>query len=126
VIILLASWGGMLAQMTDEKYNGFSPIFAVIAGFIIALTSCNLLNIVIGSPYSYISTYHAYGSIIPILIVTFVAIGAFITILLAKEKKIRYGIYTGIIFILSSMLEAYFNPATYAVVIIPKLLVLFL
>jgi len=103
-ILLLASLGGMLGQMTDKTYNGFSPILTVIAGFVIALLCSGLLNLMTGFHLS--ST--PFGLITFLVGVISVVIGSYVTILLAKEKKIQYGIYTGIVYIIISILNTYF------------------
>ncbi len=104
MIILLASLGGMLGQMTDKTYNGFSPILTVIAGFVVAFICCGLLNLILGlQPSS--TTFWLIAFLVGVISVV---IGSFVTILLAKEKKIQYGIYTGIVYIIISILNTYF------------------
>ena len=107
--------GGFLGKMTDEnnrkkiktKYlnNGLSSITAIITGIIITYVCSALLQLITGTyiDINNVSTAH-FGLANFIVGATAIAIGAFITIYLAKEKKIKYGIYEGIIFIILSKL----------------------
>ena len=93
LLILLAVMGGMFGQMIDEKFNGFSPMLAVIAGSIIGYSCVVLLTLFTGhAPDSY-----SLGVVnILVGVISFV-IGGFLSVFLAKEKKIQNGIYTGLI-----------------------------
>jgi len=93
LLLLLAVTGGMFGQMINEKFNGFSPILAVIAGSIIGYSCVVLLTLFTGhAPDSY-----SLGAInIAVGVISFV-IGGFLSAFLAKEKKIQNGIYTGLI-----------------------------
>ena len=93
LLLLLAVTGGMFCQMIDEKFNGFSSILAVIAGSIIGYSCVVLLTLLTGqAPTSY-----SLGVInIAVGVISFV-FGGFLSVFLAKEKKIRNGVYTGLI-----------------------------
>lgn len=93
LLLLLAVTGGMFGHMLNEKFIGFSPILALIAGSIIGYSSVVLLTLITGhAPDSY-----SLGVIdIAFGVISFV-IGGFLSVNLAKEKKIQYGVYTGLI-----------------------------
>lgn len=93
LLILLAVTGGVFGQMINEKFNGFSPILAVIAGSIMGYSCVVLLTLLTGhAPDSY-----SLGLIEIVVGVISFLIGGFLSTFLAKEKKIQNGIYTGLI-----------------------------
>lgn len=95
LIILLAVIGGMIGLMTEKNHNGFNPFLALFAGSFIG-ASC----IWIASTFGYNPDSVHIGLIdIVVGIVSFM-IGGFLSTFLAKEKKIQYGIYTGLIIII--------------------------
>lgn len=94
LIILLAIFGGMIGLMIDKNYNGFSSLLAIIGGSVIGYSCMILLNLKIG--YNLDPNYSLQVIAFVIGIVSFV-IGGFLSSFLAKEKKLQYGIYTGII-----------------------------
>lgn len=92
LLLLLAVMGGMFGQMADEKFNGFCPILAVIAGSIAGYSCLVLLTLLTGhapDSYSLDMVNIAVG------VISFV-IGGFLSVFLAKEKKIQNGIYAGL------------------------------
>lgn len=92
LLLLLAVTGGMFGQMTDEKFNGFNSLLAVIAGSITGYSCVVLLTLFTGhAPDSY-----SLGAIEIIVGVISFVIGGFLSVFLAKEKKIQIGIYTGL------------------------------
>ncbi|BDZ68396.1 hypothetical protein [Methanobacterium ferruginis] len=91
LIILLTIIGGMIGLMMDKNYNGFNPFLALFAGSFI------------GALCIWIASTHGYNpdsvpiDLMDIVIgIIFFMIGGFLSTILAKEKKIQYGIYTGI------------------------------
>lgn len=109
-ISLITGIGGFIGKMTDKSNrqsfktklfnNGFSPISAIIAGIIIAYVCAGLLDFVTGIK----SSFTTYGVIDFVVGAISIAIGAIVTTFLAKEQKIQYGIYSGIIVIIISIL----------------------
>ena len=82
--------------------NGFSPILAVVVGLVVAYLIAILLELIIGTYQTHITSF---GIVDFIIGATTVLIGAFVTTFLNKEKKIQYGIYLGIFMITLSLLN---------------------
>ena len=108
-VLLPATIGGFLGKMTDEnnrqafqiKYlnRNLHPIIAVIAGILVTIVFMSLF----GSFHLKISrgiTYFLMATI-------FFAVGGFVTAFLAREKKMLYGIYEGIIAVIYTLLVRY-------------------
>lgn len=94
MVILLACVGSIFVLMMDKNYNGFSPIIAIIGGSVIGYSCMFSLNSIIGfnldPNYSLRVIFFVFG------VVSFV-FGGFLSTFLAKEKKLQYGIYVGIL-----------------------------
>jgi uncharacterized membrane protein len=108
-VLLPASIGGFIGKMTEEnsrqtfkiKYlnRNLHPIIAIIAGILVNIVLISLfgffhLKISMGITYFLIAT------------VPFV-VGGFVTAFLAREKKMLYGIYEGIIAVIYALLARY-------------------
>lgn len=109
-IILLAISGGMIGLMMDKNYNGFSPLLAIIGGSAIGYTGLMLLTLIIG--FNIHPNYFLRVIVFVLGAVSFV-IGGFLSTFLAKEKKLQYGIYTGIIITILGLLghqTSIYNP----------------
>jgi hypothetical protein len=110
---LVTGIGGFIAKMTEKNNrqlfkskhlsDGFSPIIAVVVGFVVATICVDLLELIIGINHS--ST--TYGFIDFVIGAISLLIGGFVTLFLVKEKKIQYGFYVGIIVILIAILKLY-------------------
>ncbi len=82
--------------------NRFHPIISIFLGFIIALVCSDLLMIITGIVGSTsFGIINFVDGIIPLVI------GAFVTTFFAKEKKIQYAIYFGIILTILGLLSSY-------------------
>lgn len=92
LLILLTVMGGLIGQMINEKFNEFSPLLAVIAGSITGYSFVVLLTLLTGqAPDS-----HSVGVVnIVVGVISFI-VGGFLSVFLAKEKKIQNGLYTGL------------------------------
>jgi hypothetical protein len=101
LIIALAMIGGMIGLMPDKNYKDFSPFLAMIGGSVIGYSCMIFLNLITG--FNLNPDYSLRMILFVIGIVSFV-IGGFLSAYLAKEKKLRYGIYTGIIIIILGLL----------------------
>lgn len=95
LIILLTIIGGMIGLMMDKNYNGFNPFLALFAGSFIGA-----LCIWITSTHGYNPDSVPIGLIDIIVGIIFFMIGGFLSTILAKERKIQYGIYTGVLILL--------------------------
>lgn len=78
-------------------------IFAVIVGVIVAEVCGGILELILGV-HTISITYGATDFLIGIMALF---IGGFVSTFLVKEKKIRYGIFVGIIVILIGILKLY-------------------
>ncbi|MGB9199933.1 hypothetical protein [Methanobacterium sp.] len=113
LISLTTGFGGFIAKLSEKNYresfktknftNGFSPIFAVIAGFIVATLSNSLLEFIFG--INTLSTVYGVNDFITGIISLF--IGGFVTTYLVKDEKIQYAIYVVIIAIIAGLLKLY-------------------
>lgn len=115
MIFLLIYVGGMFGLITNSKYNGFSPLFAVIAGSVIGYSCVEVLVLITGfypSPNSY-----SVGMMSFIVGAVPSVIGGFVTTFLSKVKKIKYGIYTGILIILIGLLQSLIYSAATTIII---------
>lgn len=92
LLLLLAVTGGMFGQMINEKFNGFSPIIAIIGGSIIGYSCVVLLTLFTGHS---LDSYSLGVINIVVGVISFI-IGGFLSTFLAKGKKIQNGIYTGL------------------------------
>lgn len=104
MIFLLVYVGSMFGMIIDNKYKGFSPLLAVIAGSVIGYSSVEVLVLITGfypSPTSY-----SVGMMSFIVGAVPSVIGGFVTTFLSKVKKIKYGIYTGILIIIIGLLQS--------------------
>ena len=108
-MLLPATIGGFIGKITEEnnrqafqiKYlnRNLHPILAIIAGILVNIVLISLfgsfhLKISMGITYFLIAT------------VPFV-VGGFVTVFLAREKKMLYGIYEGIFAVIYSLLARY-------------------
>jgi hypothetical protein len=110
---LFTGIGGFIARMTEKNNrqlfkskhltNGFSPIIAVMVGFIVATVCAVLLELIAGIN-SASTTYGVFDFVIGAISLL---IGGFVTLFLVKEKKIQYGFYVCIIVIITSILKLY-------------------
>lgn len=100
-VILLAILGGMIVLIRDKDYNGFSPALAITGGSIIGYSCMFLLNSIIG--YNVGSNY-SLKVIVFVFGVISLVIGGYSSTFLAEEKKLRYGIFTGIIITILGLL----------------------
>nr|WP_319374801.1 hypothetical protein [uncultured Methanobacterium sp.] len=100
LIIILAIIGGMIGLMADKNYNGFNPFLALFAGSFIG-ASCIWIASTLGfNPDArYIGVINIIVGIISFMI------GGFSSTFLDKEKKIQYGIYTGIIILIIIIMQ---------------------
>ena len=98
-IFSLAMIGGLIALLMRRNYNGLKSYYALFLGSIIGY-SCMLILSLID-----FNLGHNYLSVIffVIGIVSF-GIGGSLAVFLAKEKKLQYGIYTGIIITILGLL----------------------
>jgi len=106
----------MFALMMAENYRVFNPFLAIIAGSAIGFSCIALLTSITGNnPHpSYI--LRVFNIIVGVV---FMVIGGFISTYLAKQKKIQYGIYTGIIIaIIGTTTIIYHTPIIYGGAII--------
>ncbi len=108
-VFLPATIGGFIGKMTEKdnrqsfkiKYlnRNLHPIIAIIAGILVTIVFMSLF----GSFHLKISmglTYFLMATI-------FFAVGGFVTAFLAREKKMLYGIYEGIIAVIYTLLVRY-------------------
>lgn len=101
LVIVFTCLGGFLGKMTDlnnrksfeTEYvvRGINPLIAIIIAGIIA----EGIYIAVSSPI--IDRNYSFGAFNFLAGAGFFLIGGFITTLLAREEKLRYGIYFGII-----------------------------
>ncbi|MCK9150473.1 hypothetical protein [Methanobacterium alcaliphilum] len=110
MLFLLVCVGSMFGMMADNEYNGFSPLLAVIAGSVIGYSSIVLLVLLTG--YSPDPASYSVGMMSFIVGGLSSAIGGFVTTFFAKEKKIKYGIYTGILIIIIGLVQLLINMTT--------------
>lgn len=105
--VLFIGIGGFIGKMTDNKERqnfknhfekGFNPIITIVMGFIVANFFYYLL---LGITNIYTS-YNIKTAALTIAVISNV-IGGFTATFFAKEKKIQYGIYTGLIILISSL-----------------------
>ena len=97
-MILLGKWQPKIIN----KFNGYTPILAILIGVIITFVCVGFLELIVGT---YINdSANFFGFINNIVGAVAFLIGGFTTLFLAKEKNIEYGIYTGIISITVSIL----------------------
>ncbi len=107
LIIILGTLGGFIMVMTNEKarlsffnrieYN-FSPLIAVILGVVISFL-CYIFLETLSVLYGYsLTTANVFGILLYGAIS--LIIGSFASTFISKDKKIQYGIYSGIIFII--------------------------
>lgn len=85
--------GGFIAKMTDERNsesfkskhlkNGFSPILAIIAGFVVVVVCIGLLELILGLKHT-VTTFGLINFAAGVISFT---IGAFVTTFLAREKR---------------------------------------
>lgn len=105
LVILLAVTGGMIGLLTDKTHNRFSPLLAIIAGSAIGTSITVMLSLIISN---YPDSYYLEAVNIIIGVISFL-IGGFISTLLAKEKKIQYGVYTGVIILIIGIIQTSIN-----------------
>lgn len=103
--IILASIGGFIGKMTvksnRESFNGFSPIYTIVIGLFITYFCNSILNVITGLYYYPVNSVLLF---IIVIAVISIVIGGFVTTFFAKEKKLLYGIYFGIIQIMIAIL----------------------
>jgi hypothetical protein len=107
MLFLLVCVGSMFALTTDKEYGGFRPPIAIVAGSVIGYSCIILLVLLTGQspdPNSY-----AVGMVSFIVGAVSCLIGGFVANFLSKEKKIKYGIYTGILIILIGLFQVLIN-----------------
>jgi len=97
--------------MINEKYRlsfynkhefSFNPLIAVIVGVVITFL-CYIFMIYLAE-FSYgISSVNLYGTLLLFGVISLI-VGSFASTFVAKDKKIQYGIYSGLIFIIYKLL----------------------
>lgn len=109
MIFLLVYVGGLFGLINNKKYNGFSPLPAVIAGSVIGYSCIDVLELMTG----HLSTSIYLDVVSMVVGVVSFLIGGFITTFLSKDKKIRYGIYSGILITVISIIQMSINKIIY-------------
>jgi hypothetical protein len=121
--------GGFLGKITDKNYRkrfekgskkgfnkGFNPILTIIAGIFIALVFSAFLELITGI-YKYNFNVKSFDLHFFVVGAISFVIGGFIATFFAKEKKIQYGIYLGIILIMFSLVIHGTNNESYYIII---------
>jgi len=118
-VLLFTFFGGFVGKITDKNqlHTGFSPISAIVSGLVIGLLCYDLLWSITGIIVNVNYSFNSFGIINVAFGVISVVIGAFVTTFLAKEKKIRYGIYFGIILIIFWVLDTSFEDSINHIII---------
>ena len=106
LIIILGTLGGFIIAMTNEKYRlsffnkyefHFNPLVAVIMGVVITF-----LCFIFLTALAIIFGYNASANVFETILYGAISLimGSFASTFVSKDKKIQYGIYSGIIFII--------------------------
>lgn len=94
-IFLLAMIGGMIGLMIDKNYSGFNPYISVLAGSFIGTACIGITSILGYNPDSlHLGMINIIGGIVSFMI------GGFLSTILAKEKNVLDGFFTGVILLI--------------------------
>ena len=104
VALFIIPLGGLLGRITDKNtswYYSFNPVISIIIGLIYSYFFSGILGAIMG-----LDNYPVDSTLLYFFIIAVFSnvIGGFITTFMAKEKKIQYAIYFGIILILINLL----------------------
>jgi len=111
LIIILGTFGGFIAAMISQKYRlsffnryefNFTPLITIIVGVVIT-SLCYILLISLAVVSYGIASANVYGTLFLFGGISLI-LGSFVSTFLTKDKKIQYGIYSGIIFIIFKFL----------------------
>lgn len=112
VAFLFIPLGGLLGKIADKKSSwdySFNPVISIILGLIITFLCNGNLNYITGLYQYPVNSVSLSG--IAIAAIALVP-GGFVSTFLAREKKIQYGIYFAIVFIIVAISLAHiFNSA---------------
>jgi hypothetical protein len=100
IIISFSMIGGLIALLMNKNYNGLNSYYAILMGSIIGYSCMTILYLIVFSP----DHNNLLSTIIFVIGIVSFVIGGSLSVFLAKEKKLQYGIYTGIIIIILGLL----------------------
>ncbi len=107
-VLLFAGVGGLFGEMAGKNQwnNGFSPIIAFISGSAVTFVIWFIVTIIIYLMYPADSSKFILQDILTAELIGALFIGGFIATFIAKEQKIQYGIYMGIVTVIITTILA--------------------